>query len=121
MPGSSCCTFPTRGAGPALTDLLSGQIQALMSAPGVLKPHVDSGALRVLANCGAKRIASFPQLPTFQELGYKDVEFYIWAGLFAPAKTPDTVLKQLGDAMKKAMADPQTVKIFDAAGSPPAI
>src|SRR5690349_13632340 len=52
--------IPYRGAGPALTDLLSGQIKALASAPGVLKPHVDAGAIRVLANFGAKRVASFP-------------------------------------------------------------
>lgn len=112
--------IPYKGAGPAVTDLLSGQIKALASAPGVLKPHVDSGAVRVLANFGAKRVASFPNLPTFQELGYKSVEFYIWAGLFAPAKTPDPVVAQLRDAMRKVMADPQTTKIYESAGSPPA-
>jgi tripartite-type tricarboxylate transporter receptor subunit TctC len=112
--------IPYRGAGPALTDLLSGQIQALASAPGVLKPHVESGAFRVLGNWGAERIKSFPDLPTFRELGYKDVEFYIWAGLFAPAKTPEPILKQLREVMRKVMADPQTTKIFDSAGSPPA-
>jgi tripartite-type tricarboxylate transporter receptor subunit TctC len=112
--------IPYKGAGPAVTDLLSGQIKALASAPGVLKPHVDSGAVRVLANFGAKRVATFPNLPTFQELGYKDVELYIWAGLFAPAKTPEPIITQLRGAMKKAMADPQTTKIFEAAGSPPA-
>ena len=112
--------IPYRGAGPALTDLLSGQIKALASAPGVLKPHVDSGAIRVLANFGAKRVASFPDLPTFQELGYKDVEFYIWAGLFAPAKTPEPIVKQLREGMRQTMSDPQVTKTFDAAGSPPA-
>src|SRR6266851_4025049 len=84
--------IPYRGAAPALTDLLSGEIKALASAPGVLKQHVDAGAIRVLANFGAQRIASFPQAATFQELGYKDVEFYIWAGLFAPAKTPEPIV-----------------------------
>lgn len=111
---------PYKGAGPAVTDLLSGQILALASAPGVLKPHVGSGAVRVLANFGAQRVASFPDLPTFQELGYKDVEFYIWAGLFAPAKTSEPVITSLREAMKKAMADPQTTKVYEAAGSPPA-
>ena len=112
--------IPYRGAGPALTDLLSGEIKALASAPGVLKQHVDAGAIRVLANFGAQRIASFPNLPTFQELGYKDVEFYIWAGLFAPAKTPEPIVKQLREAMRQAMSDPQVTKTFDSAGSPPA-
>ena len=63
--------------------LLSGTVQAMASAPGTLKQQVDDGKMRVLANWGAERIASFPDLPTFRELGYKDVEFYIWAGLFA--------------------------------------
>ena len=72
---------PFRGAGPALTALLSGTVQAMASAPGTLKQQVDDGKMRVLANWGAERVASFPDLPTFKELGYKDVEFYIWAGL----------------------------------------
>ncbi len=112
--------IPYRGAAPALTDLLSGEIKALASAPGVLKQHVDAGAIRVLANFGAQRIASFPQAATFQELGYKDVEFYIWAGLFAPAKTPEPVVKQLREGMRQTMGDPQVTKTFDSAGSPPA-
>lgn len=111
---------PYKGAGPAVTDLLSGQILALASAPGVFKPHVDSGAVRILANFGGKRIASFPDTPTFQELGYKSVEFYIWAGLFAPVNTPEPVVKTLREAMNKAMHDPQTTKIYESAGSPPA-
>jgi tripartite-type tricarboxylate transporter receptor subunit TctC len=118
--GIKLAHIPYRGAGPALTDLLSGQINALASAPGVLKPHVDSGAIRVLANFGAKRVASFPDLPTFQELGYEDVEFYIWAGLFAPTKTPEPIVKQLREGMRQTMSDPQVTKTFDAAGSPPA-
>ncbi len=112
--------IPYRGAAPALTDLLSGEIKALASAPGVLKQHVDAGAIRVLANFGAQRIASFPQAATFQELGYKDVEFYIWAGLFAPAKTPEPIVKQLREGMRQTMSDPQVTKTFDSAGSPPA-
>jgi len=118
--GIKLAHIPYRGAAPALTDLLSGQVKALASAPGVLKAHVDSGAIRVLANWGAERIASFPNLPTFKELGYKDVEFYIWAGLFVPAKTPESITTQLREAVRKVMADPQTTKIFESAGSPPA-
>ena len=111
---------PYRGAGPAVTGMLAGQIQALASAPGVLKPHVDSGAMRVLANWGAQRVPSFPDLPTFKELGYQDVEFYIWAGLFGPRGLPGPVTTRLRDAMKQAMSDPEVAKTFEAAGSPPA-
>lgn len=111
---------PYRGAGPAVNGLIAGQIQALASAPGVLKPHVESGAMRVLANWGASRVPSFADLPTFKEQGYDDVEFYIWAGLFAPKGLPDPVMTRLRDAMRQAMQDPEVVRVFEAAGSPPA-
>ena len=111
---------PYRGAGPAVTGLLSGQIQALASAPGVLKPHVDAGAMRVLANWGASRVDTFPELPTFRELGYADVEFYIWAGLFGPAALPAPIVTRLREAMRQAMQEPAVVRVFQAAGSPPA-
>src|SRR3981189_838491 len=87
---------PCRGAGPALTALLSGTVQALASAPGTLKQQVDDGKMRVLANWGAERIASFPDLPTFRELGYRDVEFYIWAGRFARTGLPAPIMMRLG-------------------------
>ena len=111
---------PFRGAAPALTALLSDTVQALASAPGVLKPQVDDGKVRVLANWGAERIPSFPNLPTFKELGYPDVEFYIWAGLFTPKGVPDAVMTKMRDGMRGAMKSPEVIKTFEAAGSPPA-
>lgn len=111
---------PYRGAGPAVTGLLSGQIQALASAPGVIKPHSDAGKMRVLANWGAERIPSYPDIPTFKELGYPDVEFYIWAGVFVPKGLPEPVFRRLGEALAQAMADPQVRATFENAGSPPA-
>ena len=109
---------PFRGAGPALTALLGGTVQALASAPGVLKQQVDEGKLRVLANWGAERIASFPNLPTFKELGYKDVEFYIWAGLFAQAALPAPIMTKLRQTVAEAVKAPEVVKTFENAGSP---
>jgi tripartite-type tricarboxylate transporter receptor subunit TctC len=111
---------PYRGAAPALLGLLSGSVQALASAPGVLKPQVEAGKIRVLANWGADRVASFPNVPTFRQLGFQDVEFYIWAGLFAPRGVPEPVVARLRAAMRRAMEDPETVKVFVAAGSDPA-
>ena len=109
---------PFRGAGPALTALLSGTVQALASAPGTLKAQVEDGKMRVLANWGAERIASFPDLPTFKELGYRDVEFYIWAGLFAQSALPAPVMTRLREAMAQAVKAPEVIKTFEAAGSP---
>jgi tripartite-type tricarboxylate transporter receptor subunit TctC len=108
---------PFRGAGPALTALLSGTVQAIAAAPGTLKPQVDDGKLRVLGNCGAQRIASFPDVPTFQELGYKDVEMYIWAGLFAQSALPAPVASRLREAMAQVMTSPDVLRSFEASGS----
>jgi tripartite-type tricarboxylate transporter receptor subunit TctC len=109
---------PFRGAGPALTGLLTNTVQALASAPGTLKQQVDDGKMRVLANWGAERIASFPELPTFRELGYSDVEFYIWAGLFAPAALPQPIMTRLREAMAQAVKSPEVTRTFETAGSP---
>jgi tripartite-type tricarboxylate transporter receptor subunit TctC len=111
---------PYRGAGPAVTGLLSNQVQALASAPGVFKPHVDAGKVRILANWGAERVPAFPDVATFKELGYADVEFYIWAGLFGPKGLPEPIMTRLRTAMKGAMSDAEVRKIFENAGSPPA-
>ncbi|QTL04848.1 tripartite tricarboxylate transporter substrate binding protein [Aquabacter sp. L1I39] len=109
---------PYQGGGPALTALVGGQVQALASAPGPLKPFQDK--LRVLACFGAKRAEAYPDVPTFQELGYKDVEFYIWAGLFLPVGVPKPVQEKLGTAVKTAVHSPDVVRILENAGSPPA-
>jgi tripartite-type tricarboxylate transporter receptor subunit TctC len=109
---------PFRGAGPALTALLSGTVEALASAPGTLRQQVDDGKMRVLANWGAARIASFPDVPTFRELGYADVEFYIWAGLFAQSGLTPSTMMRLREAMAQAVKAPEVVKTFETAGSP---
>ena len=90
----------------------------MASAPGTLKQQVDDGKMRVLANWGAERVASFPDLPTFQELGYKDVEFYIWAGLFAQSALPAPIMTRLREAMAQAVKAPEVIKTFETAGSP---
>ena len=89
----------------------------MAAAPGTLKPQVDDGKLRVLANWGAQRIASFPDVPTFQELGYKDVEMYIWAGLFGQSALPGPIVNRLREAMAAVVKSPEVTKTFDAAGS----
>ncbi len=110
--------IPFRGAGPALNALMGSTIHALASAPGTLRQQVDNGKMRVLANWGAERIASFPDVPTFKELGYRNVEFYIWAGLFAPSALPAPIMTRLREAMARAVKRPEVTKPLQAAGSP---
>jgi tripartite-type tricarboxylate transporter receptor subunit TctC len=95
---------PYGGAGPALTAVLGGHQEALASGPAVVIPQIKGGKLRPLAGWGAKRVAALPDVATFKELGY-DVEFYIWAGMFAPKGTPEPVLKKLRDALKQTVQE----------------
>ena len=72
--------------------------------------------MRVLANWGAERVSSFPDLPTFRELGYK--EFYIWAGLFAQSALPAPIMTKLRQSMAQAVKSPEVTKPLETAGSP---
>ena len=99
--------IPYQGGGPAVTALRGGQVQALASGPAAAVGQIKGGKMRALAGWGAKRLALMPELPTFKELGYRDVEFYIWSGVVAPAAIPPNVQHKLRAAVRAAVADPQ--------------
>jgi tripartite-type tricarboxylate transporter receptor subunit TctC len=97
---------PYQGGGPAVRALLSGEVQALASGPAAAVGQIQAGKMRALAGWGAKRLELMPELPTFKELGYQDVEFYIWSGVVAPAATPAEAQHKLRAAVRAAVADP---------------
>ncbi len=99
--------IPTGGGGPALNALLGGHVDALSGGPNVSIPQIRAGKVRVLASWGDTRLAALPEVPTLMERGYKDVEFYIWSGLFAPAATPQPIIQILRDATAKAVQAPE--------------
>jgi tripartite-type tricarboxylate transporter receptor subunit TctC len=109
---------PFQGGGPAMTALLSGTVQALSSGPGPALSQVRDGKLRALAQWGATRAPGFEDVPTFIEKGYRDVEFYIWAGVFAPAATPAAVQDRLRSSLRQAVQDEALKRALAAAGSP---
>ena len=109
--------IPYQGGAPAVTALLGGQVEALASGPGPVLPHIKAGKLRALATWGAKRHPVLPDIPTLTELGI-DAEFYIWAGLLAPTGTPDPVARQLREAVRQAVNDPQFKRSMESAGQP---
>jgi tripartite-type tricarboxylate transporter receptor subunit TctC len=97
---------PYQGGGPAVAALLGGQIDALASGPAAAIGQIKAGKMRALAVWGDKRLASMPDVPSVQELGY-DATFYIWSGLFAPAATPAPITTVLRDAVKRTVEDPE--------------
>ncbi|GGJ35666.1 Bug family tripartite tricarboxylate transporter substrate binding protein [Neoroseomonas lacus] len=109
---------PFQGGGPAMTALLSGTVQALSSGPGPALSQVRDGKLRALAQWGATRAPGFEDVPTFIEKGYRDVEFYIWAGVFAPVATPASVQDRLRASLREAVQDEGLKRALAAAGSP---
>jgi tripartite-type tricarboxylate transporter receptor subunit TctC len=111
---------PFRGGGPALAALVSDQVPLTAQAPGPVKQYVDEGKIRLLASWAGKRTPELADVPTFIELGYPGVEYYIWAGLFAPKGTPAPIIARLRDAMREIMQNPQVTSVFERAGSPPA-
>jgi tripartite-type tricarboxylate transporter receptor subunit TctC len=96
---------PTTGGGPAITALLGGHVELTAGGPAAISGHVKAGKLRPIVSWGGKRHEAYPDVPTFKELGYKDVEYYIWAGMFAPRGTPEPVMKVLRDAARKVVED----------------
>jgi len=110
--------IPTGGGGPALNALLGGHVDAISGGPNVSIPHIKAGTLRVLAGWGDKRIPALPDTPTLKELGYKDVEFYIWSGFFAPAATPASVIKILREGTAKAVKNPDFISAMQKMETP---
>jgi len=98
---------PYKGSGPAITDLISGQIQAMFMTIAAIKPYIDSGQVRALATSGLTRTPSLPSIPTLNESGLKGFSFEPWYGVFAPSKTPQKTLEQLNAAVNEALKNPE--------------
>ena len=99
---------PYRGAAPALTDLLAGQVQVLAADVPVLIAQIRAGNLVPIGAAADKRDAILPDVPTLAEQGYPNTDASNWYGLFAPARTPGAVIAKLNDAVNAALNDPQT-------------
>jgi tripartite-type tricarboxylate transporter receptor subunit TctC len=107
LAGIDIVHVPYRGAAPAVTDLLGGQVPiAIVGMPPVV-PHAKSGKLRVLAVTSAKRSAAMPEVPAMAELpGFAGYRFTNWMGVFVPAKTPQAAIDKLAAAIAKIVREP---------------
>ncbi len=119
LAGVDIVHVPYKGGAPALTDLLGGQIQmAFSSVPAVL-PHIKAGRLVALGVGSAKRSPALPNIPTIAEAGVPGYEYTTWYGIFAPAKTPRTLIARLNAEIVKAMETPDIKDRFTALGGDP--
>ncbi len=94
---------PFNGTPPAVQNLVGGQVQAAFLPLLAVKPHVDSGKVKVLAITSPQRSPLAPTLATFREQGYPELDIYIWASIVAPAGTPDPVIARLNTEFTKAL------------------
>jgi tripartite-type tricarboxylate transporter receptor subunit TctC len=110
---------PYRGAAPALTDLLAGQVKVLSADVPVLIAQIKAGTVVAIGAAGDKRDAILPDVPTLAEQGYPNTNASNWYGLLAPAKTPAAVIAKINDAVNAALNDPATHDKLVQAGATP--
>lgn len=108
---------PYKGAAPALSDLLGGQVQMAFQTALSAVPHLQSGQLRAIAVAAGKRLTQLPNTPTMAEAGLPDLEVSSWNGLFAPAKTPPEIIARLHKEAVKALAAPDVREKLTAQGA----
>ncbi len=107
---------PYKGSGPAIADLMGGQIQAMLLTIPAVMPYLTEGKLKPIATSGARRSPALPDLPTLAEAGVKGFEYAPWYGVFAPAGTKPEVLKRIHEAINKVLADPDVARALASQG-----
>jgi tripartite-type tricarboxylate transporter receptor subunit TctC len=115
--GTFITHIPYRGSGPALVDLIAGQVQLSFDTMASVLPHIKSGKVRALAVASAKRSPQLPDVPTMAEAGVKGVEMSAWYGLYMPSATPKAVQERVQAEVAKLLALPDTKTRLDAIGA----
>ena len=116
MTGVNMVHVPYKGTGQALTDVISGQVQMMMSSALPAVPHIKAGRLRGLGVTSAKRAAAYPELPTLSESGVPGFETTSWHGMLVPAKTPRAVVQRVHAELVKALTAPEVKEKFAGLG-----
>ena len=110
---------PYKGGGPAIVDVVAGQVPVTFGTAASVSPQTKSGRLRALAVTGGKRSAVLPDLPTIAESGVPGYEMLNWLGLFAPASTPRAIVEKLNEAVLRVAGSPEVRDRLNAAGAEP--
>ena len=113
---TSIVHVPYRGSGPAIQDMLSGQVQLFITTPPSVMQHIQAGKLKGIAVTGKSRHPGLPQVPTTAEAGLPGFELEGWVAIFAPAATPVDVVNRLAAAVKASVETPDVISKAKAAG-----
>lgn len=119
MAGVDILHVPYKGSGPAITDMLGGQVDLMFDSITSARPHIQSGKLRALGLTTAKRSSALPDVPTIAEAGVPGYEVSPWFATFAPAGTPPEVVARLNKVLNGLMKDPETLKKLESVGAEP--
>ena len=111
--------IPYKGSGPAVTDLLGGQVDLMFDSITSARPHIQSGKLRALGVTSARRSPVLPEVPTLAEAGVPGYEVSPWFAVFAPAGTPAEVVARLNKAIVTAMRQPEVLRKLESVGAEP--
>jgi tripartite-type tricarboxylate transporter receptor subunit TctC len=109
--------IPYRGAGPALQDLIGGQVDLMFDGLGSSATHIKSGRIKALAVAAARRAPGFPDIPTSAEAGLPTYQVATWYGLWAPKGTPKEIVEQMKAEMTKAFSTPELQGIWNSLGA----
>jgi tripartite-type tricarboxylate transporter receptor subunit TctC len=101
---------PYRGAGPAMQDLVGGQIDIMITAASVALPHVRQGTIKAYAVAAKRRLATAPEIPTTDEAGLAGFYVSLWHGIWVPKGTPKEIVAKLNTAVRETLADPATIE-----------
>jgi tripartite-type tricarboxylate transporter receptor subunit TctC len=112
-------TVPYKGTGPAMTDLIGGQVDFMCDQTTNTTPQIKGGKVKAYAVTTKQRVKSLADLPTVEEAGVKGFEVAVWHGMWAPAGTPKPVIDKLAAALKSALKDPGVVSKFAELGTEP--
>jgi len=105
LTGTKFTHVPYKGSGPAITDLISGQIQAMLLTMPAVMPYVKGGKVRAIATSGARRSPALPDLPTIAEAGVPGYEYTPWYGMFGPGTLPKPLIARLNSAVNTSLAE----------------
>jgi tripartite-type tricarboxylate transporter receptor subunit TctC len=119
LSGADIASIPYKGASAAITDLVGGQIQLMITAMAAVQPFIQNGQLKLIAIANNTRSPQYPNVPTIAESGMPDFKTSLWYGLMAPAGTPEPIVRRLNQEINKILREKDVVDTFTARGLAP--